>query len=130
MPALSKSLTFTIGTSTHVQVDYPNTGTNTYVFTSIREKGDGYYGSSDGFHTVAFKATPNFVGTVTMQATLATDPQENDWFNVGSTTSTYTALNIRSTSTVDIYNFTGNFVWVRAKVNIDQGAVQSVNYNH
>lgn len=130
MPALSQSLTFTVeGTST-VVVDYPNTGTTVMIYTSDRVKGDGYFGGSDGFHTVMYTATPTFVGTVTMQATLASEPTENDWFNVVDTTSNYTALNVRTTSTVDVYNFTGNFVWVRGYIAIDEGAVSSVRYNH
>ena len=134
MPALSQSLLFTpansVGTTSTVAVVYPNTATSTQVYVSEKAKGDGYFGNSDGFHTVMYAASPNFVGTVTMQATLATAPAETDWFNVVGTTSTYTALNIRSTSTVDAYNFTGNFVWVRGKVSIDAGSVYMVQYNH
>lgn len=130
MPALSQSLTFTVENTSTVVVDYPNTGTTTMIYTSDRVKGDGYFGGSDGFHTVMYTATPTFVGTVTMQATLASEPVDSDWFNVVATTSTYTLMNTRSTSTVDVYNFTGNFVWVRGYVAIEQGAVSSVRYNH
>jgi hypothetical protein len=65
-----------------------------------------------------------------MQATLASQPIESDWFNVQATSSTYTSLNVRNTSTVDIYNFNGNFVWVRGVVAIDEGAVLAIQYNH
>ena len=130
MPALSQSLVFTINSATTVQVDYPNTRTATLTYYSDRIKGDGYYGGSDGFHTTAYKCNPQFVGTVTMQASLATEPVETDWFNVQSTTSTYTALNIRTTSTVDLYNFTGNFVWLRGKIVINQGSVISIKVNN
>lgn len=134
MPALSESLLFTpansVGSTATVAVVYPNTATTTQVYTSQKTKGDGYFGNSDGFHTVMYVASPSFVGTVTMQATLATSPAENDWFNVSGTTSTYTVLNTRSTSTVDSYNFTGNFVWVRGRVTINAGSVFMVQYNH
>lgn len=130
MPALSQSLSFTQNSTSTVVVDYPNTGTDTIVYLSNKYKGDGYFGGSDGLHTVMYTATPDFVGTITMQATLASEPSNLDWFNVAGTTSTYTLLNSRSTSTVDIYNFTGNFVWVRGYIAIEQGAVSNIRYNH
>lgn len=134
MPALSESLLFTpatsVGNTATVAVVYPNTATNTLVYTSQKTKGDGYFGSSDGLHTVMYVANPSFVGTVTMQATLATEPTTSDWFTVNNSSSTYTALNIRSTSTVDIHNFTGNFVWVRGYIAINAGSVFMVQYNH
>lgn len=134
MPALSQSLLFTpatsVGSTATVAVVYPNTATSTLHYISGKEKGDGYFGSSDGLHTVMYAASSNFVGTVTMQATLATEPTSSDWFTVNGTSSIYSALNIRNTSTVDTYNFTGNFVWVRGSVQIQAGSVFMVQYNH
>jgi hypothetical protein len=130
MPALSQSLEFnTRGTST-IAVIYPNTATTIMTYLSDRVKGDGYYGSSDGIHTVAYTAAPTFIGTITMQASLATDPGSNDWFDVSNTTVTYTVFNNRNTSTVDCYNFAGNFVWVRGRVEIVDGVVEVIHYNH
>jgi hypothetical protein len=65
-----------------------------------------------------------------MQASLASDPVESDWFTVSNTSVNYTPLNSRSTSTVDYFNFTGNFVWVRGHIAINAGAVQAIEYNH
>lgn len=134
MPALSQSLVFvpanSVGNTGTTAVVYPNTATSTLIYTSDKLKGDGYFGASDGLHTAMYVATTEFVGTMTMQATLATSPVENDWFNVDNTGVTYTALNVRNTSTVDIKNFTGNFVWVRGLVMIDAGSVEYIQYNH
>jgi hypothetical protein len=134
MPALSQSLLFTpassVGTTATVAVVYPNTATNTQVYISEKVKGDGYFGGSDGIHTVMYAVSPNFVGTVTMQATLATEPSSSDWFNVVGTTATYTSLNIRTTATVSSYNFTGNFVWARGHIALDAGSVYMIQYNH
>ena len=134
MPALSQNLLFHVvngnTTTDTVVVDYPNTGTSTMVFVSDKVKGDGYWSGSDGLHTVSYTASRYFHGTITMQATLASEPVENDWFNIYDTTSTYTPINTRKTSTVDIYNFTGNFVWVRGKIMIDEGTVSVIQYNH
>ena len=46
-----------------------------------------------------------------MQGSLATTPTEEDWFDIIGTTVT----SDQSTTTSSV-NFTGNFVWVRAKV--------------
>jgi len=130
MPGLSQSLEFIVATTATVAVQYPNTATGVLVYTSEPVKGDGYYGSSDGFHTVAYTAASTFVGTMTVQASLASDPTESDWFFIPNTTSTYTTFNSRTTSTVDFYNFTGNFVWVRGHISIEDGAVEVIHYNH
>jgi hypothetical protein len=134
MAALSQSLEFipanSVGNTATTAVVYPNTATTTLTYLSSKVKGDGYFGNSDGLHTVMYVATQNFEGTVTMQATLATDPVNADWFNVDNTSVNYTALDVRNTSTVDIFNFTGNFVWVRGCVEIDAGSVQTIQYNH
>lgn len=95
-------------------------------------KGDGYYGRSDGFHTVQYDLA-NFLGTVVMQATLATAPESDDWFTLDGTEHTSTS-NDSSSSTSDggfIYNFTGNYVWVRVTVsNWTDGTINSVKLNH
>lgn len=154
MPALSQNLTFTINSSTTVALDYPNTGTTALTYFSDIAKGEGYYGSSDGLHTVQFQIN-NFVGTIEMQATIASQPTTNDWFTItlGSTnlnlsnpnnssfsidtsggiseyinvsSLTYTQPN----SSISILNFIGNYTWIRAKVsNFQQGTVSSIKYN-
>ena len=130
MPALSQSLSFIANNTSTVAVTYPNTATTTLIYKSDKYRGDGYYGNSDGLHTVMYTATPSFHGTITMQASLASDPVEADWFTVSNTNVNYTPLNSRSTSTVDYFNFTGNFVWVRGHIAINAGTVQTIEYNH
>lgn len=134
MPALSQSVTFTINSSTSASISYPNTGTTALSYSSNPIKGDGYFGNSDGLHTVQINLT-NFVGSVAVQGTLSTDPAENDWFNMrldDGTGSTSTSINYNiSTSTVNCYNFIGNIVWVRAKIsNWTSGTVNGIQINH
>lgn len=95
--------------------------------TGEKFKGDGYYGSNDGLHTVAYHLL-NFVGIIKMQATLASNPTANDWFDVAGTT-------VGDGSTVvtqnTFKNFTGNFVWVRVAVtNFGAGSINKVLYNN
>lgn len=139
MSAFSSQFQFIIntGTFTATSVAIPSAAIapdRTTLFKSNPEKGDGYFGSADGLHTVTYTVTPNFCGTLTMQASLATMPAESDWFRVNDTTVIYNTPVIPATTTTNYFNFTGNFVWVRAVVqrSADQpnGSVQWVSYNH
>jgi len=130
MPALSQDLTFVVQNTNTVYVSYPNTATDTIVYYSNKVQGDGYFGGSDGVHTVMYTATNDFQGSVSMQASLASDPTSDDWFTITDTTVTYTEFDTRTTFTVDYFNFIGNFVWVRGVVSINAGAVESIQYNH
>lgn len=94
-------------------------------FSSNPAAGDGYYGYADGLHTVAYFVT-GFVGTIKMQGTLVAEPQESDWFDITGTSygDGTTPISVAST-----YNFTGNFVWVRARVTgFTAGTISRVQY--
>lgn len=138
MSSLAEGLEFITYTNTaSVQVTYPlyTATTQTLVYNSIPAKGDGYFGSSDGLHTVMYTYDSNFIGTITMQASLATSPTEADWFNIEGTSEqqTETSSSYNGNSVVaqsSYHNFTGNFVWVRGVVVIEAGQVDSIYYNH
>jgi len=97
------------------------------IITGEKYKGDGYYGRSDGFHTVQYTIS-GFVGTIDIQATLATIPETEDWFTI--LTNTYPLIGDESETTSEIDNFTGNYVWVRAVVTYTDGTVNSIVLNH
>ena len=101
----------------------------TQTVTGEKYKGDGYYGRSDGFHTVQYNISGNsdsaFTGTITMQATLATLPTDDDWFTVSGTTAVYDQFYGSETK-----NFTGNYVWVRVYVSYTDGTISSILLNH
>jgi len=90
--------------------------------TGEKFKGDGYYGRSDGLHSVQYTYS-GLTGTITIQGTLAVTPVEADWFDVH----TYTATEETASK---IASFTGNYVWVRAKVVYTDGTISSVTLNH
>ena len=48
-------------------------------------RADGYYGKTDGIHTVQVFYT-NFTGKFGIQGTLMTEPQEGDWFDINLNT--------------------------------------------
>lgn len=107
--------------------------------------GDGYYNRSDGIHTVQWSVV-NFIGKITIQASLHKEPADSDWFDVplGSlieysidTTGKVSQTPIRSISYTEsttgsfVNNFIGNYVWVRANVsNWTSGSVTSILLSH
>jgi len=86
-------------------------------------KGDGYYGRSDGFHTVQYTLN-NVRGTISIQGTLAVTPTSTDWFTI------YSQEYTEETTASKLTNFTGNYVWVRAVVEYTQGTIESIKLNH
>lgn len=93
-------------------------------------KGDGYYNRSDGFHTVQYNVI-GFVGTIKIQASLSTNPNEADWFSVTDSIHTSASVGASESNGSFIKNFTGNYVWVRATIsNWTAGTVSSILLNH
>lgn len=93
-----------------------------------KSKGAGYNRSSDGLHTAVY-VVDGFAGSIKIQGTLELYPADSDWIDipgteiggdstVGSSQTTYTA------------NFTGNFVWIRAAYNLQNGSIVAVRYNY
>ena len=95
-------------------------------FVTDKHKGDGYYSQPDGVHTVAYKVNTTLTGSIKMQGSLATTPTEDDWFDISGTTFT-----TDQSTTISSSNFTGNFVWVRAKATaITAGAITNIQLNN
>lgn len=90
----------------------------------IKQKGAGYNNTLGNNHTVSIGLT-NFTGRIYIQGTLSSEPQEGDWFNIplvqGKDHIQYPLDRAKPTgengdSGVFAYSFTGNYVWLRAKV--------------
>ena len=95
-------------------------------FVTDKYKGDGYYSQADGIHTVAYHVNSTCTGAIKMQGSLATTPTEDDWFDITGTTFT-----TDQSTTISSNNFTGNFVWVRAKCTSNTaGSVTKILYNN
>ena len=99
-------------------------GTDTTWYTD-KYKGDGYYGYTDGLHTVSYKLT-GFVGVITVQASIAASPTDVDWFNLDNTVGDGTT----PLTSTGFLNFSGNFVWIRISItNFTAGTINRVIYN-
>lgn len=60
----------------------------------------GYYGSTTGLHTIAFTLR-QFVGRIYVEATLASNPEEEDWFPIKFTESCRYYMEFTDTSIYD-----------------------------
>jgi hypothetical protein len=86
-------------------------GSSDTAFAGNRQKAVGYYRRPSGIQTVQFDVD-DFVGNITVQATLDDDPTvDSEWFNV------FAFPEDSSATTADVsYSIKGNFTWIRARV--------------
>jgi hypothetical protein len=105
--------------------NYDGTSTS---FESDNTKGDGYYGFSDGVHTAQVRVT-GFPGTVKFQGSLATTPTSTDWVDIAGAALAGDGSSLITNSY--IYNFTGNYVWIRASItNFTAGSINTILLAH
>jgi len=91
-----------------------DTGTNLNE-TGSKFKADGFSGG-DGLHTVGIYLG-EFIGRVMIQGSLVVEPTDTDWFNITLDGEATNYIQYDSnTNGLIVKNFTGNFVWVRAKM--------------
>lgn len=93
-----------------------------------KSQGAGYHKTANSLHTATYEVT-DFIGTIKIQATLSLYPKDNEWFDVlgteiglGEDSSAWTATNS--------VNFVGNFVWIRAAYNLQNGSIVEIRYNY
>lgn len=100
-----------------------NTGIEQNV-TSDKAKADGFFGQKDGLHSMSW-VLEDFTGRVFIDATLALDPQEDDWFPIflnGAKAfieyplDTVNPTGPRGDKGVDAVTFQGNFLFVRFRI--------------
>ena len=134
MPSNSETI---ISNQTHVG------DSSVQTHTGEKYKGDGYYGRSDGLHTIQVNLS-GFLGNIEVQGTLAINPTDADYFPIllgnGQKVDTSGKVSINTVTKLEYtanetssktYNFTGNYVWVRAKIsNWTDGTVNSIRLNH
>jgi hypothetical protein len=94
---------------------------------SEKQKGAGYHKTGDGLHTYMYDID-SFVGFIKLQATLELYPSDNDWVDITDTTFTSNGDSTEIGSKTG--NFTGNFVWIRAAYNLQDGTISKILYNH
>lgn len=88
-------------------------------------KADGWYGYTDGLHTVAVYIQ-NFRGKIFIEASLAQQPTEDDWFPIALTPSTpwiqypknpaHPTGEMMGDTGVEAFTFKANILWLRARI--------------
>lgn len=99
-----------------------NSGVNLNL-TGTPVPGDSYYGYTDGLHTIAIYGQ-NLSGRVRIQGTLATNPTENDWFNILLNGMPY--KDYQSFTGVEGFTFVANLVFLRAILDRDSIGITNV----
>lgn len=101
--------------------------TDSTISYSDKKPGFGYNKVGDGIHTYVY-SIDSFVGSIKLQGTLELYPGDNDWVDINGT-----SLTVNGDSTqqgASSGNFTGNFVWIRAGYNLQDGTITQIRYNH
>jgi hypothetical protein len=107
----------------------PYDGTNPN-FASTAHKGNGYYGLSDGMHTVSV-SIQGFRGELRFQGSLMLEPGDADWFDLNDNNAQLVQFGDLVTPTTGTFfaNLPGNLVWFRASVtNFQAGVISKVLY--
>lgn len=95
---------------------------------SAKQKGAGYNKRYGGLHTYVYELDA-FAGEIKLQGTLELYPGEADWVNIVGTTEGGDST-ISAGITTYTGNFTGNFVWIRAAYNLQNGTISKIRYNY
>lgn len=97
--------------------------------------GAGYYKNGDGVHTV-YTIVNAFLGDITIQGTLEQYPStdDTDWVDITTFAGDSTLYNQPNNDDSVDYDFsdtfTGKFVWLRAKYELQNGTIREIRYNY
>jgi hypothetical protein len=117
------------------ETSYQNPGNGApYTVTGNTFPAAAYYLGNKDLQTVAVKLT-NVVGNIIVEATLATQPSNTDWFQVYELNANANApanTEPQLASNASVYtNIEGNFVYMRAKIeDLNNGTVQYVKLSY
>ena len=111
-------------------------------FYSNRIEGSGYYKLGERTHNVSYTIEGGFKGTCTMQVSYTPNPLEEDWVELLETKQAYLGLETTGGTSIasfggavshpaktDQHAFTGDYAWVRAKLEISRGTLQAIKFN-
>ncbi len=115
-----------IKTEDFIQINFDsNPVTNNNILISSRLKGDAQKNFSDGLHTFSI-LTENFKGNMWVEGSLEDNPTTtHGWFNI-SVNGIDDYFRFDDVSVLDVYNFEGNYVWIRFKLQPDMDNVGKI----
>jgi hypothetical protein len=92
---------------------------------SEKKQGAGYNRRSSNLHTLIY-FLDNFSGTIKIQGTLSLNPAETDWADIENTEIGGDSSFFSDARSI---TFSGNFVWLRAAYNLQNGTITEIRYN-
>lgn len=99
---------------------------------SEKQKAAGYHRISDGLHTIIYTVN-DFKGTIKIQGTLNLYPGDNDWVDIADTEiggDSSAIVGDEGQNYSISRNFTGNFIWIRAAYNVQDGTIVDLRFNY
>lgn len=110
---------------------------------SNKIEGSGWYKLGPKVHTVTYTVEGAFLGTCTVQVSLTPSPGENDWQTLPETSVRYYGLEttggagisggfsgaVSRPTRTDRRQFSGEYAWVRVRLDISRGTLQAVKYD-
>lgn len=93
-----------------------------------KKVGAGYHRKNDTVTTVIYDVN-EFKGSIKIQGTLEIYPGESDWIDIDDTTVGVGEDSSAWVSATSV-NFTGNWVWIRAAYNLQDGTITQIRYNY
>lgn len=111
---------------------------------SNKVEGSGYFKLGSRTHIAQYVVEGSFIGTCTMQVSYSPNPIDQTWVDVIETKKYYTGLEttggagisggfsgaISHPTQADVFEFTGDYAWIRAKLDISRGTLQSIKLNY
>jgi hypothetical protein len=97
-----------------------------------KKKASGYHQSGDAVHTTIYTVN-SFSGTVKLQGTLNLYPGDNDWVDIANTEIGDDSSGVGGIDGQNYSisrNFVGNFVWIRAAYNLQNGTIVDLRFNY
>lgn len=110
---------------------------------SEKQPAAGFYGLGSKTHSIAYVIEGSFRGTCTMQFSNMPSPSDSDWVDLSETIKYYNGLettggagisggfsgSVSRPTKTNLFEFTGNYAWIRAKLDISQGTLQAIKMN-
>lgn len=97
-----------------------------------KKKASGYHRNNDGVHTVIYTVN-DFNGVIKLQGTLNLYPGDSDWVDIDNSEIGGDSADIIGDEGQNYSisrNFTGNFIWIRAAYNLQNGTIVDVRFNY
>jgi hypothetical protein len=111
-------------------------------FFSNKLPGSAYYKLGERIHTVTYTIEGSFRGTCSIQVSNSPSPIDQDWETLTATQKQYLGLEttgapgisgfggaISHPTQTDMFNFTGDYAWIRVQLDISRGTLQAAKLN-